>query len=101
MRKLSDAPIDVAPAPPLFGEAVDVAQPPKRAPLTIALAGPYTLDREREFARSITAVAAHFAVSGCVVRRTTQDDSSSLARLLPTGTPFAGGATGSSRSRRG
>jgi hypothetical protein len=80
------ATLEVGPSP----QEAPTALPPEvsRAPLRVAIAGPYTDGRTLEFSRAITAVAAQVGVGGRVVTGDALDGSSSLGQLVDLPSPF-------------
>lgn len=64
-------------------------EPSPVRPLRVAVAGPFTDGRNTEFARSITQLAARHNVAGRAVDSTSGNSQSSLAELLPMGSPFS------------
>ncbi len=91
-----------APPPPVFGS--EPVPPPTVAPsghepapdvmrrsLRVAVAGQHTENREAEFGRAVTQLAAEHWVSGRVVTSEGTDVASSLAELLTLTSPFVDG----------
>ncbi|MGH9223158.1 MAG: CHAT domain-containing protein, partial [Acidimicrobiales bacterium] len=60
-------------------------------PLRVAIAGPFTRDRHRQFAEAMTAAAISNGVAGRVVTADAPDAFTALATLLDLDSPFAGG----------
>jgi hypothetical protein len=78
----------VAPGRPTYPTAPDAG----RRSLRVAVAGQHTQNREAEFGRAVTQLAAEHWVSGRVVTSEGADVASSLAELLTLPSPFVDGA---------